>query len=189
MLRARFSTPALLSRYDERKAISLVAAINGGLSILTIGFIAWLTDLPLMFPALGPSTFILFSMPMTPAAAPRNVIVGHWVCLVIGYVVWLSMSFLSGEPVSAQTGGWPVFCSASIALAISCLLLVLLSCPHPPACAGSLMISIGAITQWHQLLIMAIVVVWLTYQAVAMNRFAGLNVPIWSPRAPEYTSN
>jgi len=183
--RARLSTPALLTRFDERKVVSLVTAVNGGLAILTIGLFAWLTDLPLVFPALGPSTFILFSAPLSVAGAPRSVVLGHFLCLACGYAVWHLMSHLIGEPVSMEAGGWPLFCSASLALGVNCLLLVRLSCPHPPACASSLVVALGAVTRWHDLLLMALVVVWLVVQAVAMNRFAGLPVPTWSPRRQE----
>jgi len=86
-----------------------------------------------------------------------------------------------------EAGGWPVFCGASLALASSCLFLVRLSCPHPPACASSLVVALGAVTDWRDLLLMALVVVWLTVQAVAMNRFAGLPVPVWSPRRHDKT--
>ena len=180
--RARFSTPALLARFDERKVVSLVAAINGGLAILAIGFFAWLVDLPLIFPALGPAAFILFSAPMSRAAAPRCVILGHFSAMASGFAIWHFMSALAGRPVSTLTGGWPLFCSASLALAVSSLLLVRLSCPHPPACASSLVVALGGVTDWLDLLAMALAVVWITAQAVAMNRFAGLPVPTWSRR-------
>lgn len=58
--RARYSPAGLLARLDERKAISLFAAVNGGLAILAIGFFSWVTNLPLMFPALGPTAYILY---------------------------------------------------------------------------------------------------------------------------------
>ena len=183
--RARLSIPVLLARFDEQKVISLVAAINGGLAILTISLVAWLTDLPLLFPALGPSAFILFSTPLSPAAAPRSVILGHFVCLASGFAVWQLMNYLAGEPVSVQAGGWPLFCSASLALAVSCLLLVRLSCPHPPACASGMVVALGAINHGYDVVLMAVVVVWLTVQAVAMNRFAGMPGPTWSPRRHE----
>ncbi|KPK75323.1 MAG: hypothetical protein AMJ79_11575 [Phycisphaerae bacterium SM23_30] len=160
-----------------------MAALNGGGAILTIGLFAWLTDLPLVFPALGPSTFILFTMPLTRGGAPRSVILGHWICLGCGYAVWRLMGVLTGEVVSIETGGWPLFAGPTVALGLSCLFLVRFSCPHPPACASSLVVALGAVTQVHELLLMAAVVVWLTYQAVGMNRFAGLPVPLWSPRS------
>jgi len=180
--RSWFSTPALLCRFDERKVISVIAGINGILAIGMISFFAWLTNLPMIFPALGPSTFILFTAPFSPAGAPRSVILGHWVCLACGVAVWHLMSYLGGAPVSVEAGGWPLFCGAALALGMSCLLMVRLSCPHPPACASSLVVALGAVTDYRDVMLMAAVIVWLTTQAVAMNRLAGLPVPLWSPR-------
>ena len=97
--RARYSTVGLLARLDERKAVSLVATFNGGLAILAIGFLAWITDLPLMFPALGPTVFILFATPTTESAAPRSIIVGHFSGMASGWVVWHLVSTVAGGPV------------------------------------------------------------------------------------------
>ena len=179
--RARHSTVGLLARFDERKAVSLVAAVNGGLAILALGVFAWITELPLTFPALGPTAFILFATPTSESAAPRSVIVGHFSGMASGFAVGHLISALAGGPVSPQTGGWPLILSASLALAVTCGLLVRLSCPHPPACASSLVIALGAVTDWTNVLLMAVAVVWMTVQAVAMNRFAGVPVPTWSP--------
>ncbi|MBN1490015.1 MAG: HPP family protein [Phycisphaerae bacterium] len=184
--RARFSTPGLLTRFDERKVVSIVAAINGGMAILTISFFAWLTDLPLVFPALGPSTFILFSAPLSVAAAPRSVILGHLSALACGTVVWHGRRLLLVEATLAEGGDWTVYLGAALALALACLVLVRLGCPHPPACASSLVVALGGVTAWRDLLLMALAVIWLAMQAVIMNRLAGVSMPIWSyhPREP-----
>lgn len=183
--RARSSLPGLLAHFDERKVVSLAAGFNGGMAILVIGLAAWLTDLPLVFPALGPSAFVLFSAPLTAAAAPRSVIIGHLTALASGACVWHLMSYLTGGPISMQTGGWSLFCGAALALALTCLLLVRFRCPHPPACATALVVALGAVTHWYDLLFMAVAVVCLTVQAVVMNRLSGLPVPTWSPRPQE----
>lgn len=180
--RANFSIPGLLARFDEKKVVSFITAINAGLAILVLSLFAWLTDLPLAFPALGPSAFILFSSPLSIAAAPRNVIMGHWISLATGLVVWNLVSYCSGAPVSLQSGSWPLLCSASLTMAISSALLLRLSCPHPPACASGLVVGLGAIIAWPDLLAIAAAVVCLTYQAYATNRLAGLPVPVWAPR-------
>ncbi|MBN2375212.1 MAG: HPP family protein, partial [Sedimentisphaerales bacterium] len=160
--RAKYSLPGLLSRYEESKAVSITAAINAAFAISTISIIAWLTDLPLLFPALGPSTFILFTAPLSPAGAPRSLILGHWICLASGFGIWHLMSLLNGEPVSLAAGGWSLYCSAALALALGSLLMVRLRCPHPPACASALVVALGAVTHWSDLAIMAGVVLWLT---------------------------
>lgn len=181
--RARHSAVGLLARLDERKAVSLIAAIHGGLAILTIGFFAWMTDLPLMFPALGPTAFILFATPTAVSAAPRSVILGHFSGMASGWLVCHLVSTLAGGPVSVETGGWSVILSASLSLAITCGLLVRLSCVHPPACASSLVVALGAVADWRILLLMGLAVVWMTVQAVAVSRFTGVRVPTWSPVA------
>ena len=183
--RARFSVPALLARYDEPRVLSTVTALNGGLAILVISLFAWLTDLPLIFPALGPSAFILFSAPLSPAAAPRAVILGHGIAILSGYGAWCLISFLSGRAVSLDVGGWSLITSASLGLVLTCFLLVRLSCPHPPACASSLVVAIGAVTNTFDLLLTMLVIVWLCVQAVALNRLVGVPAPIWRPWSPK----
>lgn len=182
--RARFSIPSLLALADERKVVSWTAGINCGLAMLQISLFAWLSDLPLVFPALGPTAFILFSAPFSPAAAPRSVIMGHLTGMVSGCAAWHLMTYLSGGMVSLQDGGWPLLCSASLALAVTSLLLVRLSYPHPPACASALIIALGGVTDWLALLAMAAAVVLLAFQAVCINRMVGVRVPTWSPRSP-----
>jgi CBS domain-containing membrane protein len=181
-LRARFSVPGMIAATDERSAISLVAAVNGGLAVLIISLCAWVTDVPLLFPALGPTAFILFSGPFSPAGAPRSVILGHLVAMASGLAAWHWVNLVSGGSLSLDAGGWLTCVSASLALAMTCLLLVRLSAPHAPACASALIIAVGAVTDWFGVLAMVIGVVMMTLQAVAVNRFAGLNTPIWSPR-------
>ena len=182
------SIPSLLAGTDERKVISLVAAVNGGIAILVISALAWLIDLPILFPALGPSAFLLFSSPFSAAAAPRSVIVSHFAGIGAGLAVWHLVSLLCGQPVSLALGGWPVLASASLALATTCVLLVRLSAPHAPACATGLIIALGLANDWLALLGMATGVVLLTAQAVAMNRIAGVSTPTWSPRPYERRS-
>ena len=179
--RARLAVPALLAGCDERKVISLVAAVNGGLAILILGSLAWIINLPLLFPALGPSAFILFSSPFSPAAAPRSVVLGHFAAILSGWAVWHLVSLICGQPLTLELAGWPVFISGALALAVSCVLLVRLSCPHAPACATALIIALGAASDWAALLGMAAGVLLLTTQAVMISRIAGINMPTWSP--------
>lgn len=181
-LRARFSVPSLLSRADERVVVAVVAAVNAVFAILTISLIAWLIDLPLLFPALGPTAFILFARPFSPAAAPRAVVLGHLSAIAVGSASWNLVSFACGREVLLEMGGWPTLVSASLALAVSCILLIWLACPHAPACATALILALGAASDWTALLGMAVGVLALTAEAVLISRVVGVNVPIWSTR-------
>jgi CBS-domain-containing membrane protein len=168
-----------LAAKEERRVISIATAIHGGAAILVISLLAWLLDLPLLFPALGPSAFILFSSPFSPAAAPRTVVASHFVAIATGFVIWNLVAFLCRQPVSLEIGGWPVLASASLALAITCALLIRLSYPHAPACATALIFALGAAKGWYDVLGMAGGVVLLAAQAVLFNRLAGVNIPSW----------
>lgn len=154
--------------------------MQGGLAILIIGVLAWLVDLPLLFPALGPSSFLLFSSPFSPSATPRAVIVGHSVAIATGVVVWSVTCLVSGQQVGLDTGGWLVYASASLALGMTCALLVWLSCPHAPACASALIVALGAVTDWFGLLGMIAGVLLLTGQAVLLNKITGVKTPGWA---------
>lgn len=177
--RARHSIPVLLSRFDERKVVSWIAAINGGLAILVITFAAWISNCALIFPALGPSAFIMFSTPLSSAAAPRNIIVGHFAAMASGFGVWHLVSYFAGASVTLETSGWPLLSSVSLAMAVGCLLLVRLSCPHPSALGSSMIVALGGVPHWLELLYMALAVTIVTFLAVAMNRAASLPVPLW----------
>lgn len=182
ILRARASVPSLIAASDERRVISIVSGVNAGIAILTISVIAWGIDLPLLFPALGPTAFVLFSQPFAPAAAPRNVILGHASAIVVGWASWSVVSFVCHKEVSLTMEGWPPLVSASVALAVCCVVLVRLQCPHAPACASALIVALGAASTSFALLGMAIGVATLTAQAILISRVAGVNVPLWSPR-------
>lgn len=183
--RARFSVPYLLATLDERRAVALVAAVNAGLAIAVITLCAWITDLPLLFPALGPSAFIIYAKPFAPDAAPRCVIVAHFTGMASGWAAYWLVTLVSGSPASPDAGGREMVLAASLALAITCPLLVRFSAPHAPACATALVIAVGGVTQWVGLLAMALAIVILTFQSVCVNRLAGLNVPTWSPRSSD----
>lgn len=180
--RASLSIPTLLSRLDERRVSSLITALNAGLGLLTIGLLAWLADLPMLFPALGPSAFILSNSPFSPSAAPRSVVLGHGIGLIIGATTWHVFSALTGEPISIVTGGFAVFGGATLALAATSILLVRFSCPHAPACATALIVAMGAASRWTDLLCMAVSVVLLTTVTRLLGRIGGLNTPTWYPR-------
>ena len=103
--RARFSIPFLLAQGDEKRVVSVLTAVNGGLTILIISLLAWLCDLPLLFPALGPTSFVLYSAPLCRAAAPRSIILGHYIGIACGGASLIVFNFLAGETITLQSGG------------------------------------------------------------------------------------
>ena len=184
LLKAQLSVPTLLSRLDERKVVSIVAALDGAAALLVISLAAWWSGLPLLFPSLAPSAFIMFTRPFSEAASPRSMILGHSMAIGCGWLSWTTMSFVFGHPVSLAHLDLALCLSADLAFALTCILLVRLSCHHAPACATALIVASGGITAGTDMLIMVVAVVLLTYQGVLIHRLLGVHAPLWKIDAP-----
>ena len=67
----------------------------------------------------GASIFVLFVLPESPFAQPRNVVLGHFVTTLVGLIFFQMVS----------SDWW----SMAIALAVAIALMQILRIPHPPA--------------------------------------------------------
>ncbi|KAF0807885.1 hypothetical protein A167_02759 [Alcanivorax sp. S71-1-4] len=178
-----------LERWSERFNPRLVLAgfnfINAGVSITLIAFIALISQEAFIFPSLGATAFLLFYLPLAEASAPRNVLCGHLIGALVG---WLSLATfgLLDEP-SAMINGveLPRVAAAGLALGTTCFLMVLLRVVHPPAAATSLMVALGTMTSLHQIEVLLAGVVLLLIQAMVINRLAGIPYPVWSKHTPD----
>ncbi len=185
MLGAQLSLPTLLSQLDEDRVISVVASINGIVAILVISLAAWWSGLPLLFPSLAPSAFILFTRPFSEAASPRSMVLGHATAIGCGGIAWVTITRLLGTPVAFDDPDYALCVSGILAFGLSCFMLIRLHCPHPPACASALIVASGGIAGWLNMLVMVGAVVILAFQSVLLHRMLGVRVPVWrgSPRS------
>lgn len=184
-LLARMRLRRLARRLPPRAALALVSGFNGALSMALLAVIAILTAEPFIFPSVGASAFILFYRPLVPAASPRNVILGHAIGVLTG---WLSLwAFgLFGEASVFDVGMDGARLGAiTLGLGLACAGMVALNAAHPPAAATSLLVAMGLIDSlWHLPLLLAGALI-LVAQAFVMHRLAGVPYPLWSPREPE----
>ena len=72
--------------------------------------------------------------------------------------------------------------AAALSLGATGALMILLKAAHPPAGATTLIISLGIVTKPLHLLVIEIAVALLTLQAIAINRLAGIDYPLWAVR-------
>jgi len=89
------------------------------LAAAVITFLAYYTKQPLVLGSFGASIFVLFILPDTPFAQPRNVIGGHFISTLVGLIF---LHFIS-----------PEWWSMALSLATALSLMQLLRVPHPPA--------------------------------------------------------
>ena len=174
----------LLRHFDERKVWAAFMFVNGFVTIGLLSLVALVTGTPFVFPSLGPTAFLLFFDPRAPSASPHHAIVGHAIGIACGYgaLVLLHLEH-SGSALALGVSG-PRVLAAALSLAATGALMILLKSAHPPAGATTLIISLGAITRPSHLLVIEVALALLVLQAIAINRLAGLDYPLWRPRSP-----
>lgn len=178
----RFQLKWLLAHYSRVPILALFSFINGCLSIGIMALVAVITRSPFIFPSLGPTAFLFFYTPTAPTASPRNALVGHAIGVFAGYFSLVVTGLTMAGPAYAVGVTGPRVIAAALSLGLTSGLMVLLKSPHPPAGATTLIISLGILTQPIQLVILMLAVVMLTVQAFVINRLAGIDYPLWSPR-------
>ena len=181
-LARRFRLGPLMARYNSTLVLGLFAFINGCLSIGIMSLAALLTGQPFVFPSLGPTAFLLFYTPQAATASPRNALAGHLVGAGAGYLSLWVFGLLDAGPalsvgVSASRVG-----AAALSLGLTAGLMAWLRVPHPPAGATTLIVSLGLLTEIDQLGVLMLGVFFLVVQGFVINRLAGIDYPMWSPR-------
>ena len=175
-----------LSRWLRRLPRRLVSAVfvfcNGFLALAILAGLAVVSHTPLVFPSVGPTAFLLYFMPTAPAASPRNTLCGHAIGIGCGYAALWLMGLEHAPSTVLEDIHWPRVLAAALSLAATGALMILLNVVHPPAGATTLIISLGFITTPVHLCMIEIAVALLALQALAVNRLAGIDYPLWSSR-------
>ena len=177
---ARLQLAHLVTRHSERHVWALFMFLNGFATIALLAAVAMISRTPFVFPSLGPTAFLFFFTPRTPAASPRNTIYGHAIGILCGYgALWL-FGLQHAPPAMANGVSAARIGAAALSLASTGALMILLKAAHPPAGATTLIISLGIVTRPFHLLVIEIAVAILTLQAIAINRLAGIDYPLWA---------
>lgn len=112
--------------------------------------------------SLGSSTFIVFTLPKSLSARPKNVVGGYIVAIVVGMLVntILSAAF---DAVSRHIGMnnqhvfWVV---SSISIGLAMVAMILFDCQHPPA-AGVALVLVLDIQEYYTLAVIMITAIML----------------------------
>jgi CBS domain-containing membrane protein len=185
----RIHLPWLLQHHSRVPVLALFSLINGFISIGLMSALAVITHSPFIFPSLGPTAFLFFYTPTAPTASPRNTIIGHAIGVLAGYFSLVVTGLTMAGPALSIGVTWPRVIAAALSLGLTSGLMVLFKSPHPPAGATTLIVSLGILTRPWQLLLLMGAVILLTFQALAINRLAGIPYPLWNPiREPSGSS-
>lgn len=178
----RVQLPVLIEHHSRLWILGLFALVNGVISIGVMAAVALVTRAPFVFPSLGPTAFLLFYTPTQPAASPRNTLGGHLIGVLAGYLALVVFGLTDRGPALAEGVDWENVLAAALSLGLTSGAMVWFNVPHPPAGATTLIVSLGILHQPWQLVVLMVAVAMLVVQGLVINRLAGIDYPLWSPR-------
>jgi CBS domain-containing membrane protein len=159
--------------------------VAGTVSITVMGLIAVAANEPFVFPSLGPTAFLIFDTPELADSSPRNALFGHLVGVGCALAA-LSATGLLGAPSAMAVGVTaPRAVAAGLSLGLTGAVMMWLRVRHPPACATTLIVSLGILAKPEQLAVLMLGVCALVAEGFVLNRLTGADYPVWAPRPPQ----
>ncbi|MFA9416112.1 HPP family protein [Natrinema sp. HArc-T2] len=139
-----------------------VATLYVGVLLAVPGTLAWVTGQPLIFPSLGPSAFLLATSRDESVTAPRRVIGGHLVGVVAGLLAYHTIApgleVTAAAPMLA-TDQFRLVTSGVVAVALTSGGMLATETGHPPACATTLIVSLGLLPLAVDAMLIAVAVI------------------------------
>ncbi|MXV61497.1 HPP family protein [Natronorubrum sp. JWXQ-INN-674] len=155
---------------DDRTGTTL----HTGFLLSTTAVLAWLSGLPMLFPSLGPSAFVLALFQNSDATAPRRVIGGHAIGVVAGLLAYHLLA--SGVSMTAATDpgsleGFRLAASGVLATTLTAGGMLATETRHPPACATTLIVSLGLLSTVLEgaLIVLAVVVLVVAHRLLLVS--------------------
>lgn len=156
------------------------ASIHAGLLLVALAVVAWATGNPFVFPSLGPSAFLLAGIGSDRWSAYRRVIGGHTVGVIVGLVVYQLLAagiVLTSDFPPFSTDLLLLGMSGAISVSLTTGGMILTRTVHPPACATTLIVSLGLLSTPFEGAIIVVAVIALVAVDQLLKRFAWRAVP------------
>lgn len=151
-----------------------VALASGGAAMGLAG-VALASGQPWVFPSLGPTAFLAFASPRSPANHPRRAIVGHALGLGAGALALGVCGLLDAPSAIAAGVDGPRVLAVGVALALTGGGMVAADAEHPPAGATTLIVALGLLRAPAELAVAMLAIVLLVVLCGAL-RWIGARV-------------
>lgn len=145
------------------------STLHTGLLITTTAVLAWLSGFPMLFPSLGPTAFVLALFEQGDATSPRRVIGGHAIGVLAGLAAYHLLASGIAMTATMEAGsikGLRLAASGVLATMLTAGGMLATDTRHPPACATTLIVSLGLLTTVLEgaLIILAVIVLVLAHR-------------------------
>ena len=118
-----------MEKYYGKLKIATLAGIGATVCISLLAYFSSQTEVLLLMAPFGATMVILFGLPESPLAQPKNIVLGHLITVAVGMIILYSLG------VNAFSLG--------IAVGLSILLMLLTNTTHPPAGANPLVVMLA----------------------------------------------
>ncbi|MGL4675744.1 MAG: HPP family protein [Wohlfahrtiimonas sp.] len=115
-----------MKRYYDKVMVCSLAGLGSAICITLLAYLSAYEQVLLLMAPFGATMVILFALPESPLAQPKNIIAGHILTAGIGILILYSC------------GNNPVSMGSAVGLAV--LIMMLTNTIHPPAGANPLVV-------------------------------------------------
>jgi CBS-domain-containing membrane protein len=161
-------------RYPLGAEVSLYVGVHLGV----LGLLSWISGQPFLIPSLGPSIFLLATLPDREMNFPQRIIGGQFIGAVAGFVTFHllvgNIETVTTTPALSLVVLRQVLSSFAAAV-LTTIGMYLTGMQHPPAYATTLIISLGLITSVTEIAVFMIAVLVM----VGIHEGIGKRMPIW----------
>jgi len=137
-------------------------SLYAGLLFTVLGGIAWISGEPFVFPSLGPSAFILAFERRGEQTRTYRIIGSHLIGAIAGLLVYSVLAAgvsLTTTPPPVSIDGLRLTLSGVLSIILTVWGMIATGTIHPPACATTLIVSLGLLSTPLQVAIIAVSVV------------------------------
>jgi len=127
----------------------LVTSVYAGFLFTVLGAVAWLSGQPFIFPSLGPSAFILAFDRRGERTRTYRVVGSHVIGGVVGllaYTLLASGVTLTPPPDPGTAEGLRLAASGVLSIVLTSWGMIATDTLHAPACATTLIVSLGLLS-------------------------------------------
>jgi hypothetical protein len=139
--------PEHIAHPERRKDIFIAAGCEAAL-ILVVSFAAWVSRAPLIFASLGPTAFALVAAPRRRTAHAYNIVVGHTIGIVAGFISLYVTGAIHTSIVSSAQIPLERIWAAALSATLTVAGILLARARQPAALATTLLISLGLMQTW-----------------------------------------
>lgn len=124
-------------------------SLYAGLLFTVLGVIAWGSGQPFIFPSLGPTAFVLAFDRRSERTQTYRIVGSHLLGGIAGLSAWSVVAAgisITATPPALSVEGFRLAASATVSIVLTSWAMIATDTIHPPACATTLIVSLGLLS-------------------------------------------